>query len=1159
MPAAAPAAWQAPADRSARGFDWNHDPAPKVVVDAAGRATAVWSVHKDNLYYLQASRRSAGGTWTQPQTLAQSAHVSGDQVRLAVDPAGTATVVYLRDAETPTTGIYARTALADAEFGPEETVRAATDDGLQCAGTPGLPAITVAPSGAATVIFRRFCQADSASNDRVFASTRGAGQIAWSAPEIIGEGGNVLNPTLANLPGDGALAVWEQCAADGSGGPCVLQSRVRSTGTWGNAQSQGDAETSPNASGAFDLVTDAGGNATVIRSPNYDPQNGGMRATRRPAGGTWQTPEFLGTPVPNLDAVVDPAGWPTVVTRGYDRIDWHSLNAGGTWSSGRVDAEADEALANCPNPTTLPQTRSYQGAISAAVDGAGNLVATWVAMHQYCGSHSLQIDAATKPSGAPWGHPQTVAPAVSANPGGNGLQAPVVAADGAGDAVIVWEQWAGIGDGGTAASFIASAETQAGTLANQTPTLAITAPDSPPAGPVTLTATAGDADGTVTAVEWDTDADGAFDDGTGETVTPTLGIGQHVIRARAIDDEGDATVTRKLVSARAPAGPSVYFTYSPEQPKASDEITFTAVGTAGDAAITAYGWELDGDADYDDATGATLKRKLAAGAHEIGLQATDAAGLTAHDAQSVTVAEADPVTDPGPQLTPTPTPTPAATAAPTSTPAATVTPAPQPTAPAVTYTDSTVKTTMPKLTGKRVDEARDVLVKAGIQSDIAVRFRHGSAPLGDITQSTPKAGAPVTSGVGTFLPVTLVVSIGDRKGPCPLAEAKKVLKGADLDVVLDLLRKTTCKVDDVNYTLSPRAEEPEIGKVTKDGKKVDLNVSLSNDPRDHDLFLAFRENSTQPSFDSTDWTLPQLGDQRTAFTVQVIDRAGRLVQRAKIHFDSSDVGTREDIHDKTTDANGEAMVSLIPEKAGLIDVVVSAEGANEQTLYGVAKMKVVSWEKEKNGAVLTTVTGRTFKKSGSRLVPAAAASSARPRASASAVDFGQLVNWLGSLIGGVSAAAQQALQTASEPIVRLGNVARNFSIFPAQLAASTNAIGGQIAKIDPITGQVSIIGSAAANVVAAGGGNAVAAGGLNLIGTASGNVVAGGGLNLIAGAKAGVVAGGGLNLIGTAAGNVVAGGGGNIVVMKDGSKLISDNGLGVVAAGGGNLFAFPPK
>lgn len=62
-------------------------------------------------------------------------------------------------------------------------------------------------------------------------------------------------------------------------------------------------------------------------------------------------------------------------------------------------------------------------------------------------------------------------------------------------------------------------------------------------------AQAGDPDGDITRIEWDTDADGAFDDGQGTSMRVALRAGSRMLRVRVTDSSGARTVamTRVLV------------------------------------------------------------------------------------------------------------------------------------------------------------------------------------------------------------------------------------------------------------------------------------------------------------------------------------------------------------------------------------------------------------------------------------------------------------------------------------------------------------------------------------------------------------------------------------------------------------------------------------
>ena len=84
--------WTTPVDLSATGRDsWD----PQVAIDQAGTATAIWSRSVGNRRQVQAARRPAGGSWTEPVDLSAD---GGDarNPQVAVDPDGNATTVWSR-------------------------------------------------------------------------------------------------------------------------------------------------------------------------------------------------------------------------------------------------------------------------------------------------------------------------------------------------------------------------------------------------------------------------------------------------------------------------------------------------------------------------------------------------------------------------------------------------------------------------------------------------------------------------------------------------------------------------------------------------------------------------------------------------------------------------------------------------------------------------------------------------------------------------------------------------------------------------------------------------------------------------------------------------------------------------------------------------------
>lgn len=81
--------WTAPVDLAATGRDsWD----PQVAMDLAGNATAVWSRAEKGGRIVQASRRPADGSWSEPVNLTDGGDAWNPQI--AFDPAGNATTAW---------------------------------------------------------------------------------------------------------------------------------------------------------------------------------------------------------------------------------------------------------------------------------------------------------------------------------------------------------------------------------------------------------------------------------------------------------------------------------------------------------------------------------------------------------------------------------------------------------------------------------------------------------------------------------------------------------------------------------------------------------------------------------------------------------------------------------------------------------------------------------------------------------------------------------------------------------------------------------------------------------------------------------------------------------------------------------------------------------
>ncbi|WP_028067286.1 PKD domain-containing protein [Solirubrobacter soli] len=81
-------------------------------------------------------------------------------------------------------------------------------------------------------------------------------------------------------------------------------------------------------------------------------------------------------------------------------------------------------------------------------------------------------------------------------------------------------------------------------------------------------------------------------------------------------------------------GPLVSTTMSPASPRPGETVTLTA-SSAG--AGVSYGWDLDGNGTFTDATGATVEQTFARGAHKLGVRATDRSGRTSTEERSFVI------------------------------------------------------------------------------------------------------------------------------------------------------------------------------------------------------------------------------------------------------------------------------------------------------------------------------------------------------------------------------------------------------------------------------------------------------------------------------------------------------------------------------------------
>jgi PKD repeat protein len=174
-------------------------------------------------------------------------------------------------------------------------------------------------------------------------------------------------------------------------------------------------------------------------------------------------------------------------------------------------------------------------------------------------------------------------------------------------------------------------------------------PGSPnPRQPVTMTSTSTDLDGTISQIQWDTDNDGAFDDGTGTSASRTFSTsGNKTVRLRVVDNDGGESIGSQtiVVGNRAP---TASFDYRPGVPIAEQQVTFFSTSDDPDKNIETVEWDLDGDGAFD-ITGASVARSYPTGSFNVSVRVTDTEGAFSIATQTIVVSAPPPATQ-APQI-----------------------------------------------------------------------------------------------------------------------------------------------------------------------------------------------------------------------------------------------------------------------------------------------------------------------------------------------------------------------------------------------------------------------------------------------------------------------------------------------------------------------------
>ena len=171
------------------------------------------------------------------------------------------------------------------------------------------------------------------------------------------------------------------------------------------------------------------------------------------------------------------------------------------------------------------------------------------------------------------------------------------------------------------------------TVGNHLPTVSLSATPTSPltSQSVKFTATAADSDGPAPTLAWDLDGDGQFNDAISAGPTATVSRswstpGTRTVRVQATDNHQAIAVAVKAVTVGdRPPVPS--FTIVPGSPTVNQRATIVSTSTDPDDPIKAVAWDLNGDGQYNDATGVITTRSYGlAGTASVGMRVTDSSG-----------------------------------------------------------------------------------------------------------------------------------------------------------------------------------------------------------------------------------------------------------------------------------------------------------------------------------------------------------------------------------------------------------------------------------------------------------------------------------------------------------------------------------------------------
>lgn len=391
--------------------------------------------------------------------------------QIAVNQTGDAVVIWERDAGTAYMDVQAINFTTTYGWGNPILLKANDN------GHASNPAVAVDYNGNAIAAW---VQPSAPDDVRSFLWTSNyTPGLGWGAPELMetGAAGNAYSPKIAFAPSGHAIVAWEQSDLGGAGGNIWVNRYTPGTG-WATARAL--QTENADAAGYVQLAVDENGNAVAVWRQT-DASEDNIWAARYGTTSEWGDPILIDTNTGTAGSpqvAVDRSGTALAVWEQSDgtRVDiWSNrYTPGAGWGIPQrlesADGDAREAQVgldpngnavavwiqsdgirdnvwanhapsggNWATPTLLETDQLGDAMLpQIRVDGRGNATVVWA---QFNGTR-LGIQANRYRTGSGWGNAESLESDKSGD-----AEFPRLAVDGEGNAITVWSQHGGTGEG----------------------------------------------------------------------------------------------------------------------------------------------------------------------------------------------------------------------------------------------------------------------------------------------------------------------------------------------------------------------------------------------------------------------------------------------------------------------------------------------------------------------------------------------------------------------------------------------------------------------------------------------------------------------------------------------------------------------------------------